>query len=182
MHAGEKSSYAWTVSEARKAGNQQAIKELAAIAPYPDADGAVPLDKLGTERKWSIAFGGLIHGRKSYDTLENTEKISPDYSDTDFKAIDLGSAFTLPKLLPEMMSADFTKLRKLHCPVLIFAGRYDYTTPSALAKRWFEQVQAPSKHFVWFEHSAHMIYEEEPGRFLVHLVQDALPLAADTVR
>jgi pimeloyl-ACP methyl ester carboxylesterase len=142
----------------------------------------VPLDKLGTERKWSIAFGGLIHGRKSYDTLENTEKISPDYSDTDFKAIDLGSAFTLPKLLPEMMSADFTKLRKLHCPVLIFAGRYDYTTPSALAKRWFEQVQAPSKHFVWFEHSAHMIYEEEPGRFLVHLVQDALPLAADTVR
>jgi len=23
-----------------------------------------------------------------------------------------------------------------------------------------------------------MIYQEEPGRFLVHLVQDALPLAA----
>jgi pimeloyl-ACP methyl ester carboxylesterase len=178
MHEGEKISYEWTLNEARKAGNQQAINELTAIAPYPETDGSVPLDKLGTERKWSIIFGGLIHGRKSYDTLENTEKISPDYTETDFKAIDQGSAFTLPKLLPDLMSGDFTKVKKLNCPVLMFAGRYDYTTPSVLVKRWFDGVEAPSKRFVWFENSAHMIYEEEPGRFLVHLVQDALPLAA----
>lgn len=178
MHAGEKSSYEWTLNEARKAGDQQAIKELTAIAPYPDADGSVPLAKLGIERKWSIVFGALIHGRKSYDTLENTERISPDYSEADFKAIDQGSAFTLPKLLADLMSADFTKVRKLGCPVLIFAGRYDYTTPSAVVKSWFDKVRAPGKRFVWFEHSAHMIYEEEPGRFLVHLVEDALPLAA----
>jgi pimeloyl-ACP methyl ester carboxylesterase len=62
--------------------------------------------------------------------------------------------------------------------VLMFAGRYDYTVPSAFVKRWFDEVQAPSKRFVWFENSAHLIYEEEPGRLLVHLVQDALPLAA----
>ena len=177
MHAGERISYEWTLDQARKAGNEQATEELTAIAPYPEADGSMPLDKLGTERKWSIFFGGLIHGRKSYDTLENTERISPDYSETDFKAIDQGSAFTLPKLLPDLMSADFTNLKKLDCPVLMFAGRYDYTVPSVLVKRWFDQVQAPSKHFVWFEQSAHMVYEEEPGRFLVHLVQDALPLA-----
>jgi pimeloyl-ACP methyl ester carboxylesterase len=76
------------------------------------------------------------------------------------------------------MSGDFTKVKKLGCPVLMFAGRYDYTTPSAVVKSWFDKVRAPSKRFVWFENSAHMIYEEEPGRFLVHLVQDALPLAA----
>jgi pimeloyl-ACP methyl ester carboxylesterase len=178
MHEGEKISYEWTLNEARKAGNQQAINELTAIAPYPETDGSVPLDKLGTERKWSIIFGGLIHGRKSYDTLENTEKISPDYTETDFKAIDQGSAFTLPKLLPDLMSGDFTKVKKLNCPVLMFAGRYDYTTPSVLVKRWFDGVEAPSKRFVWFENSAHMIYEEEPGRFFVDMVQDALPLAA----
>jgi pimeloyl-ACP methyl ester carboxylesterase len=177
MHEGEKIGYEWTLNEARKMGNQHAIKELTGIAPYPETNGSVPLDKLGTERKWSVSFGALIHGRNSYDTLENTERISPDYSETDFKSIDQGSAFTLPKLLPDLMSADFTKVKKLNCPVLIFAGRYDYTTPSALVKRWFDQVQAPSKRFVWFENSAHMIYEEEPGRFLVHLVQDARPLA-----
>jgi len=43
------------------------------------------------------------------------------------------------------MSADFTKVKKLSCPVLMFAGRYDYTVPSAFVKRWFDKVPAPSK-------------------------------------
>ena len=178
MKKGETLSYDWTLAQARKAGNEQAVKELTAIAPYPEADGSVPLDKLGTERKWSIVFGGLIHGRSSYDTLENTEKISPDYSEADYKAIDQGSAFTLPKLLNELMDTDFTGLTKLDCPVLMFAGRTDYTTPSPLIERWFNAVKAPVRKMVWFEQSSHMAYEEEPGRFLVHLVQDALPLAS----
>ena len=177
MKEGEKLSYGWTVAQARKAGDDEAIKELAAIAPYPEADGSMPLDKLGTERKWSIRFGALIHGRTSYDPLENTERISPDYSDADFKAIDQGSGFTLPKLIGDMMDADFSSLTKLDCPVLMFAGRTDYTTPSPLVERWIAKLQAPRKKLVWFEQSSHMIYEEEPGRFLVHLVQDALPLA-----
>ena len=177
MHAGEQLSYEWSLAQAKKAGNEQAIKELTAIAPYPEADGSVPLDKLNTERKWSVAFGGLIHGRSSYDTLENTEKISPDYSEADFKAIDQGSGFTLPKLLDDLIGADFNGVKRLGCPLVFFAGRYDYTTPSPLMESWFAKVQAPKKKFVWFEQSAHMIYEEEPGRFLVHLVQDVLPLA-----
>ena len=177
MRRGEKLSYDWTLAQARKAGNDKAVAELTAMAPYPEADGSVPLDKLGAERKWSIVYGGLIHGRQAYDTLENTEKISPDYSEADFKAIDEGSGFTLPKLLPDMMSADFTKLTRLGCPLVFFAGRYDYTTPSSLMEEWFAKVKAPKKKFIWFEQSAHMIYEEEPGRFLVHLVQDVLPLA-----
>jgi hypothetical protein len=40
------------------------------------------------------------------------------------------------------------------------------------------QGSGAQQALVWFENSAHMIYQEEPGRFLVHLVQDALPLAA----
>jgi hypothetical protein len=30
---------------------------------------------------------------------------------------------------------------------------------------------------VWFENSAHMMHVEEPGKMLVHLVNDVLPLA-----
>ena len=84
MHEGEKISYEWTLNEARKWGDQKVIKELTAIAPYSETDGSGPLDMFGIERKWSIVFGGPIQGRKSYNTLENTEKISPDYSETDF--------------------------------------------------------------------------------------------------
>ena len=178
MRAGEAIGYDFVLNAARKAGDAQAIRELTAIAPYPEANGAVPLEKIGVERKWSVHYGGLTHGRQSYDYWENAEKISPDYSEADFKAIDAGSAFSLPKLLPEMVATDFTKLTSLHCPLLIFAGRYDYTTPNAPVVRWYDRLSAPSKHFVWFENSAHMMYAEEPGRVLVHLVQDARPIAA----
>src|SRR6266480_6759188 len=108
-------------------------------------------------------------------TRRSSPRIIPD---TDFKAIDAGSAFSLPKLLPEMAVTDFSRLTRLGCPLLIFAGRYDYTTPSEPVRRWFERIEAPSKRWVWFENSAHMMYAEEPGRVLMHLVQDALPFAA----
>jgi len=162
---------------ARQAGDAQAVKELSAIAPYPEPDGAIPLGKISVERKWSNRYGGLTHGRQSYDFWENAEKISPDYSEADFKAIDAGSAFSFPRLLPEMAATDFTRLTRLRCPVLIFAGRYDYTTPNAPVELWYDRLAAPSKRFVWFENSAHMMYAEEPGRVLVHLVRDALPFA-----
>jgi pimeloyl-ACP methyl ester carboxylesterase len=181
MRDGEEANYAWVLNEARKAGDEDAMKELAAIAPYPEPNGAIPLAKIGTERKWSIHFGGLTHGRSSYDYWENAEKLSPDYAPADFKAIDAGSGFTLPKLLPELVATDFTKVTEIRCPVLIFAGRYDYTTPSAPVLRWFDRLHAPVKRFVWFENSAHMMYVEEPGRVLMHLVQDALPLAPDAL-
>ena len=182
MREAERICYDWVLSTARKAGDADTVKELEAIAPYPESNGALPLEKINVERKWSVHYGGLTYGRQSYDFWENAEKISPDYSEADFKAIDAGSAFSLPKLLPEMAAIDFTKLTRLSCPVLIFAGRHDYTTPSEPVQRWFDRLQAPSKRWVWFENSAHMMYAEEPGRVLVHLVQFALPFAAASAR
>ena len=176
--AGERAGYAWTLAQARAAGDARGIAELTALAPYPGPDGKVPLDSLSVERKWSVHFGGLTHGRSSYDYWENAERISPDYSDADFKAIDQGSAFSLPLLLPDLMATDYTGVRSLKCPVEIFAGRYDYTTPTAPVRAWFDRLKAPAKRWVWFENSAHMMWAEEPGRVLVHLVQDLRPLAA----
>ena len=178
MREAERICYDWVLNTARRAGDTQAVKELEAIAPYPEPNGALPLEKINVERKWSVHYGGLTYGRDSYDFWENAEKISPDYSETDFKAIDAASAFSLPKLLPEMAATDFTKLTRLGCPVLIFAGRHDYTTPSEPVRRWLARLEAPSKRWVWFENSAHMIWAEEPGRVLVNLVQFALPFAA----
>jgi pimeloyl-ACP methyl ester carboxylesterase len=178
MRAGEKVGYDWVLQQARAAGDAMAVKELTAIAPYPEADGALPLEKIDTERKWSVHFGGLTHGRRTYDVWENAERISPDYAEADFKAIDAGSGFSFPTLLPQLAATDFSGMTRLRCPLLIFAGRYDYTTPAAPVTRWFDRLSAPSKRFVWFENSAHMMYEEEPGKVLVHLVRDALPFAA----
>ena len=94
-------------------------------------------------------------------------------------AIDAGSALSLPRLLPAMARADFMAVNRLDCPIILFEGRHDYTIPSAVADDWFQRLQAPDKHFVWFENSAHMMFEEEPGKVLISLVRYALPLAED---
>ena len=175
---GERIGYNFVVESARKAGDAQALKELTAIAPYPGPNGEIPLDKINVERKWLVRFGGLTYARQSYDVWQDAESISPDYSVADFDSIGVASGFSLPRLLPEMAAINFTNLTRLRCPVIIFAGRHDFTTPSAPVVHWYDRLTAPSKRFVWFENSAHMMYEEEPGRALVHLVQNALPFAA----
>jgi hypothetical protein len=50
---------------------------------------------------------------------------------------------------------------------------------SELASDWFTAVAAPSKHFVWFEHSAHLPMTEERGKYLLSLVLYARPLAKE---
>ena len=42
-------------------------------------------------------------------------------------------------------------------------------------QRWLAQVRAPYKQGVWFEHSAHMIPWEEPGKTLVSLLEYVRP-------
>ncbi len=39
------------------------------------------------------------------------------------------------------------------------------------------KVNAPSKQFMLFEHSAHLPTTEEPGKFLISLVRYARPVA-----
>jgi pimeloyl-ACP methyl ester carboxylesterase len=63
------------------------------------------------------------------------------------------------------------------CPIILFVGRYDTTTPSQVAAEWLQHVQAPARKLVWFENSAHMMMVEEPGEFLLHLARDVRPLA-----
>lgn len=52
------------------------------------------------------------------------------------------------------------------------------TTPTSVVIGWFKLLHAPSKRLVVFADSGHMSFEEQPGRFLAHRVDDALPYAS----
>jgi proline iminopeptidase len=44
----ERLGYENTLKDAEAAHNEEALRELRAIAPYPEADGSIPLDKINT--------------------------------------------------------------------------------------------------------------------------------------
>lgn len=170
----ERLSYEFALRQARDRGNQQALKELEALAPYPGPPGSLSVAKIVTERKWVTQFGGLTWGRSDFDYEENLKRLSPEYTDADLAA---DSGATLVQLLPELGGIDFRSVRSLKCPTFILAGRYDYQTPSAIAAEWLGNLDAPRKQIFWFEHSAHMIQQEQPGKLFIHLVRDIRPLA-----
>ena len=176
--AAERAGYTWTLAEAEKRGNAQAMMALKAIAPYPEKSGAVPLAKINIERTWNMMLGGLTWGRSGLDYYYDVAKLSPDYTVADLGAIDKGSALSLSPLLPDFTRANFANVTEFKTPIVLFLGRHDYTTASSVAAEWLAHVKAPGKKIVWFENSAHMMPVEEPGRFLVHLVEDVRPLAS----
>jgi pimeloyl-ACP methyl ester carboxylesterase len=127
--------------------------------------------------KWETYYGGLAYGRDSFAFDADAQTLSPDYTQRDLDAIGKGSLFTLHRLLQPLLDVDFDHATQFGCPVLLFVGAHDQTTSHALAEQWFDHLQAPWKRLVVFADSAHMVMQEQPGRFLVHLVTDALPLA-----
>jgi proline iminopeptidase len=174
---GERVGYEETLRIAQATGNAQAVADLKSIYPYPNEDGSVPLEKIDKERIWSVRFGELSWNRTGLDYYYDLTQFSPEYTEADINAIDLGSHLSLGPLLPYMTGFDFSKVTEWRCPIVLFAGRHDFTTPSTVAAEWYQRIHAPSKKLVWFENSAHMMMVEEPGRFLLHLVQDVRPYA-----
>jgi len=76
-----------------------------------------------------------------------------------------------------LMDIDFDKTTTFRCPVFIFVGQHDYATSHTLAEAWFHEVKAPRKELFRFEDASHMVMQEQPGRFLQHLVNDVRPIA-----
>ncbi|WP_233843449.1 alpha/beta hydrolase [Dyella sp. 2HG41-7] len=172
----EEIGYGFALREAQASGNAKALAELKGIAPYP---GTAPLtlDRLGVRSKWEMFYGGLAFGRQNYSFDSDAETLSPDYSQQELDAIDKGSAFTIHHLMASVIDVDFDNTTHFKCPVILFVGAHDETTSHELAEQWFDKLQAPSKRLVIFADAAHMVMQEQPGRFLTHLVNDALPLA-----
>ena len=173
---GERVGYQFALSEAEAQHNTKAILELKALAPYPGK--TLTIDQIAVRSKWEMYYGGLAYGRRDFQWDAQTWMLSPAYSDRDLDAIGAGSTYTLKYLLGPLLSVNFDDVTDFGCPVIEFVGAHDYTTPSSVVIDWFKRLHAPSKRLVVFADSGHMSFEEQPGRFLVHLVNDALPYAA----
>jgi pimeloyl-ACP methyl ester carboxylesterase len=172
----EVESFAHAMRSATADQNDEAIAELHALGEYP---GAQPLtiDRILTCRKWAQHYGGLSAHRCDFTYFTESTELSPYYTDDDLQLIGVGQQTTLPKILPAVLSFDACHRTSFEVPMLQFLGRHDWTTPTPPVARWIERVSAPSKDVVWFENSAHLCMHEEPGKFVVSLVNLALPHA-----
>lgn len=173
----ERAGIAWTEEQARKRGDKEALAALAAIRPYPDA-GPFTIEKADGWRAFAIRYGSLAAYRPDARFYLRAPRLSPEYSAEDVKHWGRGSEFTVKHLWPRMANISFLQVHRLEVPTIMLLGRHDITTPSAIVAGWMEELSAPSKRIIWFEHSSHLPMIEEPGRVLEALLHHVLPHAS----
>jgi proline iminopeptidase len=173
----ERRGWRFVMDAARREGNAEAVHELEGIAPDGAPGQIIPIKDIYIERKWVGYYGGAMAYRRDNKADSSLAWLSPDYSDQEIGHIWDGNKFATPYLLPEVVALDLTKINKLSVPLILFEGRHDRLVNSEVAASWFDTVNAPDKHLVWFEHSGHIPMTEERGKFLPSLVRYARPIA-----
>lgn len=173
----ERRGWQWAMERARAENNEVAIRELQSISPYAQGKDRIPLEHVYLQRKWINHYGGSVSGATGSHAEEQATLLSPEYSDREIQQLWEANDFSEGLLLDDVLTMELSTIKELKCPLIVFAGRYDYNVSSTVAEEWFQVVKAPVKHFIWFENTAHEVMNEAPGRTLVSLVTYALPLA-----
>ncbi|MHA1256657.1 MAG: alpha/beta fold hydrolase [Promethearchaeota archaeon] len=170
----EKVSYRYTIEQAKERGNEKALKQLKKLEPYPEKD-INDTKALRKQRKWLLKFNGVMHNESGWWPHLKIALGSPEYSLKDMIKSIGGLKLSLKTLWSQLFEIDFPKqIPELKVPVYICMGRFDYNTPFELARKYFNQLQAPKKEFIWFENSAHMLNTEESEKFNDFLINTVL--------
>lgn len=167
----EKLSYAWTLQEAEKVGDNKSVAILKRIgAPLDNGKYKNEHQKsLMQQRAVLHKLGGATYSnRKPYwqELLFHEVPIMlKEYSFCGMikyvKGLSYSPNTTLAKTNPDFMNT----AKKLDVPVYLLLGHHDMNCVYTLAEKWFEQLEAPDKKIVWFESSAHSPQWEESDKW-----------------
>lgn len=111
--------------------------------------------------------------RQGYNTIG--EIGGPEYGLYDKVNWILGLTTTFDHVYPQLYNVDLRKQAlKLEVPVYFMEGRYDVNASSALVEEYFNLLIAPSKELIWFEHSGHEPWRNEPEKLVDLMVNSVL--------
>jgi len=173
---GEAALYGRVLDLARRSNDTAGVRELEAMAPYP-GPGPFDIRRALAVRKWVRRYDGGWYGKPDFDLYFSLNEWGAAYSMADVAGADAGIGWAERRLTRTGALDQGSGPVRFPVPVVFLMGRYDLHTPYPTARAYFDRIEAPSKKFVTFERASHMIPFEEPGRFLLTLINDVLPLA-----
>lgn len=173
----EKIIYDEVVRRARAKNDTAVLRQLDSIAPYPPTDRRPNYRELNMIRRYGALYDGNWYGKRDLALYYALPAWGPEY--TLDEAANVGPAMGwMGRHLVDGRNGERPRIiERFAVPVVILGGRNDLMTTYAGARAWFDRITAPKKAFITFERSAHFIMFEEPGRFLLTLVNTVLPLA-----
>ena len=160
-------AYRALLAKAQAVHNEQAIKELTSVGPPPYTSG----QGFQVQRRWSNRFEGA--DRFLPATLGLSLE-APGYTVSDLDDLFAGELFSADNLVSQTTTMKDFGL-KFDVPMFFFEGTDDFTTPTELARKYMQALEAPRKDFVPIEggHFAVFIHSNE---FLKQLLARVAPL------
>lgn len=176
MRENERLSYEWTLEEAHKANDRQAVKKLIQMGkpPYRGDWQKKFMDQRRLLGKYRGEFYGSSMG--AFPVVVGGLIRATEYSWTDKVNFFRGILRSVRLIWPELMTIDLMEMApRLKVPVYFALGKHDHEAPFTLAKQYFKMLEAPHKELIWFENSAHMPQLEENEKFTDLLINHVLP-------
>ncbi len=172
-------SYEYVLDMAKEANNIKAIDDLEAIG-YPE-NGVYkdPAKSLQVQRKWVTEYGGAMYGKTSKDFFDVMLKplfYFEPYTIQNKMNYVKGMMFTQKLIWEQMVSEQLIDVvQEVKVPVYILHGVHDYQTIYSEAKIYIDSLKAPSKTFIAFENSAHLVpYGQEIDKFHRIMIEQVL--------
>ena len=172
--AAESLSYSFGLAEAERRHDEKALKKLRAIGPPPYPLPRACLSSARSSIGWMGRCARESSGKPDGPCSAGRNRRS-SISPTSFA----GFGFSLDAMWAEVSKLNLLKLvPALKMPVVIFVGRRDHWVPPETSVAYFDALAAPSKKLVWFEHSGHEAFVDEPEKFNATMVELVRPLAS----
>lgn len=166
-------SYEWVVAQARDAGDEAALAELATIRPPYRSQAEFRL-----QRRWLSSYGGEIFAMDRARGALPAAIFGREYTLATRLRWPGCFARSLDVLLPDRLNVDLlSRVPSLEVPVFFFAGRHDHNTAPALVEEWAGRLRAPHVEIVWFESAGHYLAVEAPEELQERLIEKLLPWA-----
>jgi pimeloyl-ACP methyl ester carboxylesterase len=167
--------YDWALSEARRSGDQEALRELNRIGepPYGASRQVLDLQRV-TQR-----FRGVEYREHSHAMIAVSGLLRGLVSPPEILRIIRGNNSSLEAMHAELSQLDLRKtVGSIDVPVAFFLGRHDHHVSSTLAAEYLDMLKAPAKLMYWFEQSAHDVPFDEPDIFVRCVAEAAERLAS----
>jgi pimeloyl-ACP methyl ester carboxylesterase len=158
--AAESLSYSFGLAEAERRRDEKALKQLRAIGPPPYPAKSVFVERTVLNQLDVQMRPGILWqtGRALFRR--------PESSIFDLPNLVRGFRFSLDAMWADVSKLNLLKLvPALKMPVVILVGRRDHWVPPETSVAFFDALDAPSKKLVWFEHSGHEMFVDEPEKF-----------------
>jgi len=158
--AGDALSYEYALATAQRQGHRKALKALRRMGPPPHRT-----DDLMSERTWVQRLDGQL-GPRALWKMGRMILGTPEASLFELPQAFRAFRFTLDAMWAEVSALNLLELApSLQVPVFFLLGRNDHWVPAAASMAYVDALTAPSKRVVWFEHSGHEPFMDEPEAF-----------------